>query len=99
MTTVVGVVAIAMFTMIGMWIYGFIGFIVYSVWCAFFMDGRADPYSHQWMRRRSAARAMLAGIFWPISVPLAAVFLILTLPVKFVKICRVAITGGKDEHF
>ncbi|QYC95226.1 hypothetical protein [Pseudomonas phage PhL_UNISO_PA-DSM_ph0034] len=47
-------------------------------------------------RRKKEARAVLAGIFWPIAVPFMAMLFLVSLPRKVWRLTRVAITGEED---
>lgn len=47
-------------------------------------------------RRKREARAVLAGIFWPIAVPFMAMLFLVSLPRKVWRLTRVAITGEED---
>ncbi|QDF15484.1 hypothetical protein QE328_gp009 [Pseudomonas phage vB_PaM_EPA1] len=47
-------------------------------------------------RRKREARAVLAGIFWPIAVPFMTMLFLVRLPRKVWRLIRVAITGEED---
>jgi len=75
----------------GLLFYGMIGYFVWE-----FLHPRHWRVSRVEERRKMEARATLAGIFWPISVPFMIMLFLAKLPRELWRLVRTAITGEED---
>ncbi|WNV48834.1 hypothetical protein [Pseudomonas phage Kat] len=80
---VVGVVCLLFYSVIGMFVWESLRHL---------LGWRGESTE----RRKKEARAVLAGIFWPIAVPFMAMLFLVSLPRKVWRLTRVAITGEED---
>ncbi|QBP28026.1 hypothetical protein IttPL_0011 [Pseudomonas phage ITTPL] len=90
MEPIVWIVCI-MVGVLGILFYGVIGYFVWEC-----LHPRHQRRCWGKEKRKMEARATLAGIFWPLSVPFMIMLFLAKLPRRLRRLVRVAITGEED---